>query len=65
MFPRERPEARAMVGRWLVAFIFTAKWALREEGRLRSDVEGWLEKHEADDLVSGRLGVGASGELES
>ncbi|KAI8474062.1 MAG: Bestrophin, RFP-TM, chloride channel-domain-containing protein [Monoraphidium minutum] len=50
VFPRERPEARAMVGRWLVAYIFTCKWALREEGRLRSDLEGWLEPRELDTL---------------
>lgn len=26
VFPRDRPQARAMVGRWLVAMMYTSKW---------------------------------------
>lgn len=51
VFPRDRPEARAMLGRWLVAYTFACKWALREEGRQRADLEGWLEPRELDGLV--------------
>jgi hypothetical protein len=40
-----------MLGRWLVAYTFACKWALREEGRQRADLEGWLEPRELDGLV--------------
>ncbi|KIY97796.1 hypothetical protein MNEG_10166 [Monoraphidium neglectum] len=54
VFPRDRPEARAMLGRWLVAYTFACKWALREEGRQRADLEGWLEPRELDGLMAAR-----------
>jgi hypothetical protein len=53
VFPRDRPAARAAVGRWLVAYCYAAKWALREEGPQRADLEGWLPPRELNALVGG------------
>jgi len=52
VFPRDRPESRALMARWLVAYCFASKWALREEGRNRGDLEGYLTPKELDTLVS-------------
>ena len=37
--------------RWLVAYCYASKWALREEGRVADDLKGWLPPHELRELV--------------
>ncbi|GBF91181.1 hypothetical protein Rsub_04850 [Raphidocelis subcapitata] len=54
VFPRDRPSARAAVGRWLVAYCYAAKWALREEGRQRAELEGWMPPRELDALMASK-----------
>jgi hypothetical protein len=46
------------MARWLVAYCFASKWALREEGRRRADLEGWLAPRELDAMVRGGGGGG-------
>lgn len=55
-FPRDRPEARAFFGRWLVAYCFCCKWAMREEGKSPKDLDGWLKPEELETLVGQRYG---------
>jgi hypothetical protein len=64
VFPRDSPEARASMGKWLVAYCYAAKWALREEGRRRADLEGWLTPRELDTLVGG-FSRGRAGEKQA
>lgn len=54
VFPPGAAAARDAVRRWLVAYCYASKWALREEGRRPAELLPWLSPDELRPLAAAR-----------